>query len=248
VAVVALLALTAGCSTILGPGEPNQEKLQEPKAYDWDTDADATYRVARSNYTAVFSLEHDNLTVYERDGLGTEHPLTLTGLKYRFENGTVVDANHTELNVTQTRKRATINVPEAGGQVAFTTARHGKRFRSQTFIDGTHEVVLPPNARVGLPLLSQVHPNGYQTDRVSDRVVVTWNEAVQTRSILVRYYLQLDLVLFGSLAALLVVVGAVGVVYYLRQIRELEAQREEVGLDVDTGDDEFGDGPPPGMR
>jgi hypothetical protein len=41
----------------------------------------------------------------------------------------------------------------------------------------------------------------------------------------------------------------VGGLYYYRQIRSLRQQREEIGLDVETEDDDLGDdGPPPGMR
>jgi len=51
----------------------------------------------------------------------------------------------------------------------------------------------------------------------------------------------------GGIVAVLGIVLVAGLIYYLRQIRELERRREEMGLDVDTEDDEFDDGPPPGM-
>ncbi|MEF8908480.1 MAG: DUF5803 family protein, partial [Haloarculaceae archaeon] len=64
----------------------------------------------------------------------------------------------------------------------------------------------------------------------------------------VRYYLQRDLWIFGGIAVVSVTLGIGGLVYYLRQIRQLEEKREELGLDVDYEDDPTDDGPPPGMR
>jgi len=68
------------------------------------------------------------------------------------------------------------------------------------------------------------------------------------RNVFVRYYLQRDILIFGGLVAVLGAVMVGGLIYYLRQIRELENKRKEMGLDVEADDDEFDDGPPPGMR
>jgi uncharacterized protein HemX len=46
------------------------------------------------------------------------------------------------------------------------------------------------------------------------------------------------------MVALLLVLGVGGAAYYYRQIRETVKKREEVGLDVETGDDSEGGGPP----
>jgi hypothetical protein len=70
---------------------------------------------------------------------------------------------------------------------------------------------------------------------------------VTSDSVAVRYYLQRDLYIFGGAAAGLFAAGVVGTLYYRRQIEELRKRREEMGIDVDTDDDDFGDGPPPGM-
>ncbi|PSP82960.1 hypothetical protein BRC83_07930 [Halobacteriales archaeon QS_1_68_17] len=243
--LLAVLVGLAGCSTILGPGEPNQERLNEPAEYDWETDATASINVSRSSYTAVYRINGSTMQVYRTDGLGTENPLSLTGLKFRYPNGTVVNAS--ALEVSKTRKRTVLEFPTEEGQVAFTAPRQGKTFATPVFVTGTYEVTLPPGARVGVPLLSQVRPGGYRTDVQNDRMTIRWNE-VETNSLSVRYYLARDLWLFGGLVALAFVVGAGGVAYYVRQIRELERRREEVGLDVDTEDDDLGGGPPPGMR
>jgi hypothetical protein len=80
-------------------------------------------------------------------------------------------------------------------------------------------------------------------------MTVRWDN-VTRGSVSVRYYLQRDILIFGSLGAVLVVVGIVGTLYYRRQLQAIKKKRESVGLDVETeDDDDFGnDGPPPGMR
>ena len=107
---------------------------------------------------------------------------------------------------------------------------------------------MPPSARVGIPLLSQVSPPADDRNVSAGRMTVRWNE-IERGPVVVRYYLQRDILLFGGLGGVLAVAGVVGALYYYRQIRTLEKRREEIGLDVETEDDDFGDdGPPPGMR
>ena len=65
------------------------------------------------------------------------------------------------------------------------------------------------------------------------------------RTLNIQWYLARDLWLFAGLIGLLGVVGAGGVGYYLYQIRQLEREREDLGLDVTDEDD--GRDPPPGM-
>jgi hypothetical protein len=131
--------------------------------------------------------------------------------------------------------------------VGYTASRSGKSFASPVFSEGSYEMTLPPGARVGLPLLSQASPGGYEATVTDGRQTLRWAE-LDGGGVRVRYYLQRDLLLFGGLFAIVASVGLGGALYYLRQIRRLEDQREEMGIDVDYEDDDFGDGPPPGMR
>jgi len=57
-----------------------------------------------------------------------------------------------------------------------------------------------------------------------------------------------DLYLLGGVAGVAAIVALGGLLYYYRTIRAAQQEREEVGLDVEVDDDEFGDDPPPGMR
>ena len=243
-ALVAALLL-AGCS---GASEIPEEDLTGEASYDWETDTAVTFNLSRSSYTTVVAVQNQtNLTVWERDELGSESPVDLEALRFRFENGTVVNATHGSLSATRTQDNTVVSLPAETGAVAYTAGRTGKRFSSPAFIEGSYAVVLPSSARVGVPLLSQASPGGRSTSVSDGRMTVRWND-LSDGALSVRYYLQRDLLLFGGLVAVVVLVGGGGAVYYLREIRTLEAQREELGVDIDYDDDPGDDGPPPGMR
>lgn len=243
-ALVVLIGL-AGCSSVLGPGNPNPDKINRNVSYDWNTSANATIEINRTEYRAVYVVSNKSaIEFYSRDALGTENKLKMEGVKFQYPNGTVT--NLSVKNITYKRKKTVIDPPVRDGKIAFTAARTGKDFSTPRFVDGSYEVTLPENARVGVPLLAQVTPGNYTVEQTGSKITLRW-ENVDSRAISVRYYLQRDILLFGGLSGILLLTGALGAVYYLRQIRELEQEREEVGLDIDIEDDEFDDGPPPGM-
>jgi len=91
-----------------------------------------------------------------------------------------------------------------------------------------------------------VSPRNYEVEPRDDQRVIHW-EGVEAESVSVQYYLQRDLYIFGGAAVILLVVGVGGVFYYRRRIEALRERREEMGLDVDTDDDDVGRNPPPGM-
>jgi hypothetical protein len=253
VGLVALLVGLAGCTSIFGPGQPDPDQLSENASYDWDTNATTTYNISRASYTVVVNIENrSSLVVYQRDELGTDQPLTPRALQFRYENGTVIGTNgsgSSPLGATNQGQRTNISLPGTPGQVAFSSSRpNAKRFATPVFIEGSHEVVLPPRTRVGIPLLSQVSPGADSTTVTDNRMTIHWNN-VERGPVAVRYYLQRDILLFGGIGGVLALVGIVGALYYYRQIRTLEKRREDIGLDVETEDDDLGDdGPPPGMR
>lgn len=249
-ALVVALVGTGGCTSLFGPGQPDPSQLAANATYDWDTEATTTFNITRSQYTAVVDVENRSwVVVYQRDELGTDQPIQLRALKFRYPNGTVVNSTHGNLTARNQGQRTNITLPAEGGTVAFSASRpNAKRFSTPVFVEGSHAVVLPPRARVGIPLLSQVSPPRDSVNVTDNRMTVRWNE-VQRGPVVVRYYLQRDILLFGGIGSILALVGIGGALYYLRQIRVLERKREEIGLDVETGDDDFDDdGPPPGMR
>jgi hypothetical protein len=106
---------------------------------------------------------------------------------------------------------------------------------------------MPAGARTDIPLFSLTSPGPSRTTVEDNRAHLHWDD-LDSDTLTVRYYLVRDLYLFGGLLGLVVLLGLAGVAYYYRQIKRARAIREEVGLDMDQGDDDVGDGgPPPGF-
>lgn len=234
-AVVLLLAIT-GC---LGGG-PSEEDLAEDATYDWNTSANVSINVTENRYQAVYNVTNrTRLDVYEEDALGNREPLEVRAVQFRYPNGTVVNAS--AFNVSSDSERTRLGLPAEEGKLAFTVEKSNKEVLLRTFVDGSYTVTLPENTGVGVPLLAQVSPGGFNETTVDGRTRLEWDD-VDTDSLLVRYYLDRDLLLFGGLFAIGLTAAIGGGLYYYRQIRALKRQREQV--DIDVGDD----GPPPGME
>lgn len=246
-ALVALFAVVALAGCLGGSSEIDADRLNENATYDWNTSANATYNISRSSYATVLTVTNQSIEVWQRDAIEGETPVRLRALKFRFANGTVVRSNQTSnFTATTGNDRTTIRMPTDSGQVAYTAPRSGKSFSTPTAVNGSQEVILPPGARVGIPLLSQVGPGNWNSTVESNRMTVRWGNRTDG-TLNARYYLERDLLIFAALAIIAILVGGGGGLYYYRQIRTLEAQREDIGIDIDYDDDEFDDDPPPGM-
>ena len=253
--VLALVAL-AGCTGIFGPEEVDPSQLNENASYDWETETNASITLNRTSYRAVYEIpDNSSFTIYNRDDLGREESVPVSALRFRYDNGTVISPANSSLTAQRTGSSTVIDLPNnSSGQVAYSAPRQGKSFSTPVYTNGdTYAVTLPPGRRVGIPLLSQVTPGGYETETnaTTNRMTVTWSEPVDSRAIRVRFYLERDLYIFGVLALVAVVVGSVGTVYYWRQLQEVRRRRQEAGIDLEEEyeDEDFGDdGPPPGMR
>jgi hypothetical protein len=249
---LAALALTAGCASLLGGGEVSAERLDEepPDAYEWEAETDAYITITENaRFTAVYRLNRSSVELFRRDGFGGRNAIPVSAVRYRYPNGTVITGSElTERGggVERSRSAVRITLPADRGRLAFTSDSTPKRFALPTFVNGSYAVVLPPNRRVEIFPFGRVSPRDYAVESRGDRRIVRW-ERVETDSVSVQYYLQRDLYIFGAAAAILAVVGIGGILYYRRRIEALRRRREELGLDVDTDDDDFGRDPPPGM-
>ncbi|PSQ59808.1 hypothetical protein BRD18_02550 [Halobacteriales archaeon SW_7_71_33] len=248
---VGLLFASAGCTGLFGGGGVSDEQLDEepPEPYDWNATTDARVVVHDASYSTVYDLNGTTeLRLFSR-GLTSESPLSVRALRYRYPNGTVVNGSSDAVEVSTDGSRRVVTVPNGSGAVAFTASSGGKQLGLPAFVEGSYEVVLPPNTRTSAFLFGEVSPGGYET-RVDEesRLHITWEEV--TDGVLVRYYLQRDVLLFRGLLVAVGVVGGGGLLVLYRQIRRLRKQREELGLDVDVEDEDDlgGGGPPPGMR
>lgn len=233
----------AGCA---GFGSvTSEEGLNEDAGYDWDTDANATIAIGDGEYQAVYTIEDEStIRLYESTRYGDDRPIDVRAVQFRYPDGTVVGMD--EIEVEETRSEVYVHLPAENGQLAFTSDSQPNNFASETFVDGSYEVILPPGYRVDNFVLGTVRPGGYESELVGDQVHLRWDE-MEADAVSVRYYLERDVYLFAGLIVIASIGAAIAGSYVYRQIQELRRQREEAGLDVDIEDDDQ-DGPPPGMR
>lgn len=258
-AVLGLLVLIAlsGCTSLLTGGSISDERLDRtpPEGeYDWNASADAQITLyANTTFAGVYNATGSEIELFRRDGFGGRNPLSVESVRYRYPNGTVI--NGTTLaergDVDRSRESVTIQFPQgdvAGDEVAFTGESSPKRFAVPAFVEGDYEIVLPPGRRIGLPVFGRVAPPASTISEpdAADRVHVRI-EDVESDGVVAQFYLPRDLRILTAVLLIAGVVAGGGVFYYVRQIRQLQAEREEMGLDVDTDDDDFGRDPPPGM-
>lgn len=244
-----VLVFLAGCSA-LGGNSIDEDDLLENQTYQWDSNATATYNLSVSSdaYAAVVSVGNQSeLTVYRSTPFRGDQSIGIESLQFQFQNGTVVNATHANLTADRGSEETTLELPARNGTVAWTSGRDGKRWSTPAFVEGSYRVDLPESARVGIPFLSQTSPNADRSTVEDDQMTLYWDEI--DSSISVRYYLVLDLYIFGSIALIAALFGVGGTVYYLREIRAAREKREDIGLDMEYDSDDAGDdGPPPGMR
>lgn len=242
IGLLALLVAGAGCSA-LGPGSVNRERLAQDADYDWTLATDARITVHSDSYQAVMRIENrSEIELFRFFRLNNRRPIDPAALAFQYPNGTVV--NHTAMSISKTRSVTVVTLPASEGTLAYTVAAPGKRLRIPVHVDGgSYEVVLPPGTRVQYFLIGRVRPSGYETTiDAEDRVHVTW-DAVERDRIVIRYYLIRDLYIFAGISVLAGGILVGGLAYFYLQLRALRSRREDVALDVDSGDDS--DGPFP---
>jgi hypothetical protein len=247
------LVVSSGCLSLITGGGVNDERLdQQPEAaYDWDADSDVHITISdHATYQAVYNLsaaENDRIELYHRDALGTQTPLRVRSLRYRYPNGTVINGSQIDDQggtLESQREQLVVEPPVDGGQLAFSGDSTPKRFALPTFVDGSYTIVLPEERRVGVPLFGRISPGADDVSMENGQVHIRWDD-LSTNTVVVQYYLQRDLQIFAAAAGILSLVGIVGLAYYRRQLQELRETREELGLKMDVEDDR--DDPPPGM-
>ena len=250
VATVAVfaLAVTAGC---LGAG-PSTEELQANQTYDWDGDATVTYEIDRGSIfggdtaRGVYTLDGEDEVVLYRRGITRTRPVSIESVQFRHPNGTVESYDEQRFEVERTDRETRVVAPADEGQVGITIDNRARSLRVASNINGSYEVILPPDHQATDLLLGDVSPRGYETEQRGDQQIITWDDLDSGQTVIVRYYLTRDRLLFYGVGAGLVVVAGGIVLYYRRKLEALRRQREEHGLDVDQ--DEYDDDePPPGF-
>ncbi|WP_435318134.1 DUF5803 family protein [Haloarchaeobius sp. TZWSO28] len=264
--LLVLLVASAGCTSIFGGGI-SDEQLDSNATYawdevpDWDTTGDVPkpvetaettdvyVNVTGGSYHAVYHLNNTSqkdFEVYTR-GLSNEDPVEISAVRYRYPNETTVKGS--ELEVYKTNYKTHVVLPKnaqgtTNGTLAFTAPAEPKNFRLLNYMEGSYEVVLPAGMRTKFFLFGQVVPSADEYSVQDNRVHLEWEEV--SGAITVKYYLERDFYIFTGAVGILGLVTIGGMAYYWYRIKALAALREQLGMNVELGDD--GDGPPPGMR
>lgn len=247
VVAASLLVGLAGCSMIFG-GISDEELDREANYSDLtDRDADVVIDIEGAGligggeFRAVYDLnETDELSLY-RSSFYRDEALDIHSVRYWYPNGTEVTGS--ELYVDQGRSSTEVRVPDGNGTLAFSGSAGSKTFRLPAYVSGSYEVTIPDGHRTSNFLFGDVNPGGYEREVVDDRERLTWEHVDST--IALRYYLARDIPLFIGLVGVVLVLGGGGMAYVYRQVKRLQEQRKEMGLDVDVDDDSGG--PPPGF-
>lgn len=226
--VLVFLSMSAGC-TLLGPGDVDTDDLGADAEYEWDTAANVTITITADSYRAVYELTNQSeLKVFRFHRFNNQRPIDPKAVQFRYPNGTVVGPE--SMTFEKQRSGTVINLPSRTGMLALTGPKQGKQVRIPTVVEGSYEVILPEQTDVRYFLLGRVSPSGYERTVEDGQVHLQWEE-VSGDSIIVRYYLARDLLIFGSvvLLALLALIGGLG--YFWLQLRTLRDRRDEVALD-----------------
>jgi len=229
-----VLVLTAGCSA-LGPGEVNEEDLSESVDHDWNTSANATIVLEKNRYRAVYRVSGtETIELYTPRRLDNREPVDPIGPAFRYPNGTVV--NITAADIETENGARVVRLPAENGSLGFAARRSGTRVAVPTGVNGSYAVVLPEGGRVQYPLLGRVVPGGYERSVAGDgRVHLRWEDPRGDR-VVVEYYLARDLLILGGIVGIGAVALLGGGVYFLLALRRIRRRRDEVALDVETGD------------
>jgi len=144
-ATLLVVAVLAGCSAVLGPGQVNQDRIAENADYSdlWNSPANATIDVGQSHYRAVYRLHNQSTVELHRFyRLNEERPLDAAAVQFRYPNGTVV--GHEALGFDRTRSATVVTLPAREGQLALTAPKNGKQLRVQAVVEAYDSGIVAP--------------------------------------------------------------------------------------------------------
>ena len=247
VAVVALLAVSAGClGYVTGGGEVGNETLdaEPPREYDFDTERDAEIDLSTdSQYTVVYNVsEVDELRLYEGTVYAGDQPLEFEAFRYQYADGEVINGSEFRARggeVDRTPDETWIRFAEEmdDGKLAFSAAGSPRRFTTLTYVQGSYAVTLPSGFSTDVPIVGHVSPRSHEIETIDGRDRITW-DSVTSGSVVVQSYRETDLLIFGVILVVAVIAAGVGTVYFRRQLEELREKRREMGLGVYEDEEE----------
>lgn len=217
---LALILLLAGCT-----GTP-QPSIDAGYAGNWNASEDVVYYVQGDHHTTVLRTNSTEVEVWTEGGLGGDQPVRLTDARFRFSNGSVVNASTVEVGASRT----TVSLPAPTGQLAFAAPTSPGRLSRPIPVEGSVRVVLPDETDARNLFLGGISPADYEVVR-EEPLTLRWEDLDQGRVVTVRYYNERDPLLLIALLSVLVAGALAVLLYYQRVFTELERDRK--GLEDD---------------
>lgn len=227
VGVLGVLLILGGC---LGGGL-DEDALAENQSYDWDTEATVTFNVTGEAFHAVHEIRNATpIAVYRDTEFQGEQPVSISAVKFRYPNGTIVGA--ADIAIEQRDGRTILQPPAAEGHLAYSGNSLPKDFQIAVNQSGSYQVILPRSMRIGVPFMGTIAPGGAELSVRDDRTYLFW-ESRDGAHIDLSYYLERDFWLFAGLVGLGALAAIGGVLYYRTQIRHLRRRIEEADLGIE---------------
>lgn len=247
IAVVALLAVSAGCLTYVNDGgEVANETLdaEPPHAYDFATDRDADINLSTgTRYAVVYNVSGvDEIRFYRQTPYAGDQPFEFDAFRYQYPDGEVINgsefrARGGEVDRTPDETWVRFGEEMAGGRIALSASGSPRRFTTLTYVEGSYAVTLPPGFSTDVPIVGHVSPRDHDIETVDGRDRITW-DSVTGGSVVVQSYRETDLLVFGVILVIAAIAAVVGTAYFRRQLEELRERRREMGLGVYEDDEE----------
>ena len=230
--VLVLLVGLGGCLSTGGPIEGERLDRAPPAPYEWSADAAVHATVHGDDRVQVVVTPVDReLRLAFDDEVAGERSVPIGAVRARQADGTVLTGSQLReagATIAETREATTIEVA-AGADitaVGFTMDSRRNQLLLPPVASGAHVVVLPAGRQVELPILGQIRPRpDAVTQRADGHTAIRWDQ-LEARPISVRYYQDRDLVLFGGVIAIAGAVLVGGLVYFRREVLQLQRRRE----------------------
>lgn len=208
------LLVLAGCTST---PTPNIDSAYEGK---WNASEDAAYYVEGDHHTTILRVNSTEIEVWVQGGLGGDQPVRFTDARFRYPNGTVVNASSVEVGASRT----TVTVPMRRGRLAFAAPTSPGRLSRPLPVDGNVRVVLPNGTDARNIFLGGITPGSYEVVS-EDPLTLKWTDLDKGTVIEVRYYNERDPVLLIALLSALVAAAIAVLLYYQRVFSELARDR-----------------------
>jgi hypothetical protein len=234
VLMLVLLMGLGGCLSAGGPIDSERLDRAPPAPYEWSNDAAVHASVhADDRVQVVVTPVEEELRLAFDDEVAGERAVPIGAVRAQQSDGTVLTGSELRdagAEIGETREATTIQVAADAEitAVGFTMDSRRNQLLLPPVRSGAHVVVLPAGRQVELPVIGQVRPRPDARSETADgRVELRWDQ-LDARPISIRYYQDRDLMLFGGVIGIAAAVLVGGLVYFRREVLQLQRRREGV--------------------